>query len=110
MNEGKEPAMEDPFEKLDDPSRSAIPDPTFAETRHRRLEQAMTQHWRTSMTVPTFRTGKICYIEIPITDITQSAEFYRRVFGWHICQRGDGITAFDDRFVVNRVSVYSARR
>jgi len=45
---------------------------------------------------PTYRTGKICYIEIPATDIRQSAEFYQRAFGWQIRQRGDGSTAFDD--------------
>ena len=40
--------------------------------------------------------GKICYIEMPATDIARSAEFYKRVFGWNIRQRGDGHTAFDD--------------
>src|ERR1700690_3807694 len=40
--------------------------------------------------------GKICYIEIPATDIARSAEFYSRVFGWDIRKRGDGATAFDD--------------
>jgi uncharacterized protein len=45
---------------------------------------------------PTRANGKICYIEIPANDIRRSAEFYRRVFGWNIRQRGDGATAFDD--------------
>jgi len=45
---------------------------------------------------PTLANGKICYIEMPATDIARSAEFYRRVFGWHIRRRGDGSTAFDD--------------
>jgi predicted enzyme related to lactoylglutathione lyase len=45
---------------------------------------------------PTFANGKICYIEIPATDIARSSEFYGKVFGWHIRQRGDGSTAFDD--------------
>ncbi len=45
---------------------------------------------------PTYRTGKTCYIEIPATDIRQSAEFYQRAFGWQIRQRGDGSTTFDD--------------
>jgi uncharacterized protein len=45
---------------------------------------------------PTFANGKICYIEIPATDIARSADFYKRVFGWTIRQRGDGSTAFDD--------------
>ena len=46
--------------------------------------------------MPTFANGKICYIEIPATDIASSAEFYRRAFGWKIRKRGDGSTAFDD--------------
>ncbi len=45
---------------------------------------------------PTLANGKICYIEIPAADIARSADFYGRVFGWHIRQRGDGHTAFDD--------------
>jgi predicted enzyme related to lactoylglutathione lyase len=45
---------------------------------------------------PTFANGKVCYIEIPATDIARSAEFYSRVFGWNIRKRGDGSTAFDD--------------
>ena len=44
----------------------------------------------------TSANGKICYIEIPATDIQRSAEFYKKVFGWQIRQRGDGNTAFDD--------------
>jgi uncharacterized protein len=45
---------------------------------------------------PTYGNGKICYIEIPTTDIARSADFYKRVFGWGIRKRGDGSTAFDD--------------
>jgi predicted enzyme related to lactoylglutathione lyase len=45
---------------------------------------------------PTLGNGKICYVEMPATDIARSAEFYRAVFGWSIRQRGDGRTAFDD--------------
>ena len=45
---------------------------------------------------PTSANGKICYIEMPATDIARSADFYRRVFGWNIRKRGDGSTAFDD--------------
>ena len=52
------------------------------------------------MTIPTsspnYRTGKICYLEIPAIDILESAQFYQQVFGWHIRQRNDGSTAFDD--------------
>jgi predicted enzyme related to lactoylglutathione lyase len=45
---------------------------------------------------PTRANGKICYIEIPATDITHSSEFYQRVFGWNIRKRSDGSIAFDD--------------
>jgi len=45
---------------------------------------------------PTIANGKICYVEVPATDVARSAEFYSRVFGWTIRQRGDGATAFDD--------------
>ncbi len=45
---------------------------------------------------PTFANGKICYIEIPAMDIARSADFYKKVFGWNVRQRGDGSTAFDD--------------
>lgn len=45
---------------------------------------------------PTLSNGKICYIEIPATDIQRSAEFYKQVFGWQNRLRGDGSTAFDD--------------
>jgi predicted enzyme related to lactoylglutathione lyase len=45
---------------------------------------------------PTSTNGKICYIEMPTTDIARSAEFYKRVFGWGTRKRGDGSTAFDD--------------
>src|SRR5205814_9953812 len=45
---------------------------------------------------PTYANGKICYIEMPATDINQSATFYQKTFGWKIRQRGDGATAFDD--------------
>ena len=45
---------------------------------------------------PTLGNGKICYLEIPATDITRSADFYGRVFGWRVRKRGDGSTAFDD--------------
>jgi uncharacterized protein len=45
---------------------------------------------------PTLANGKICYIEMPATDIARSSEFYKRVFGWNIWKRGDGSVAFDD--------------
>jgi uncharacterized protein len=45
---------------------------------------------------PTFGNGKICYVEMPATDVKRSADSYQRVFGWNIRKRGDGSTSFDD--------------
>jgi len=45
---------------------------------------------------PRIGNGKICFIQIPTTDIARSADFYKSVFGWSIRQREDGRTAFDD--------------
>lgn len=50
----------------------------------------------TPTSLPNYRTGKICYIEIPAIDIAESAQFYQQVFGWQMRQRSDGSTAFDD--------------
>ncbi|HET7187164.1 MAG TPA: VOC family protein [Gemmatimonadaceae bacterium] len=40
--------------------------------------------------------GKICYVELPTTDVSRSADFYAKVFGWQSRRRGDGALAFDD--------------
>jgi predicted enzyme related to lactoylglutathione lyase len=48
------------------------------------------------MAEPTLGHGKICYIEIPSTDVKRSADFYTNVFGWQTRVRGDGAVAFDD--------------
>src|SRR6516162_8028989 len=45
---------------------------------------------------PKLGNGKICYVELPATDIARSADFYQKVFGWNVRKRGDGSTAFDD--------------
>ncbi|HEX4960852.1 MAG TPA: VOC family protein [Thermoanaerobaculia bacterium] len=45
---------------------------------------------------PTRANGKICYLEIPTTDVDRSVRFYQAVFGWQTRRRGDGATAFDD--------------
>jgi predicted enzyme related to lactoylglutathione lyase len=44
----------------------------------------------------TISNGRICYVEIPSTDVPRSADFYSRAFGWKMRKRGDGATAFDD--------------
>lgn len=46
--------------------------------------------------MPKSVNGKICYLEIPTTDIPRSVDFYTKVFGWKTRKRGDGATAFDD--------------
>jgi predicted enzyme related to lactoylglutathione lyase len=46
--------------------------------------------------MPTFGNGKICYIEIPATDIARSSDFYEKVFGWQVRRRDDGSSGFDD--------------
>ncbi len=51
---------------------------------------------------PTFRNGKIYYIELPSNDINKSSSFYNKVFGWEIRTRDDGSVAFND--TVNEVS------
>jgi predicted enzyme related to lactoylglutathione lyase len=45
---------------------------------------------------PTLSNGKICYIEIPASDINASSSFYKEVFGWQIRRRSDSQIAFDD--------------
>jgi uncharacterized protein len=50
----------------------------------------------------TMGNGKVCYIELPATDVQRSADFYEKTFGWSIRRRGDGNVAFDDG--VNEVS------
>jgi predicted enzyme related to lactoylglutathione lyase len=46
--------------------------------------------------MPDFANGKICYIEIPATNVQASADFYSKVFGWKTRTRSDGSLAFDD--------------
>jgi uncharacterized protein len=46
--------------------------------------------------LPQFRTGKLCYVELPAHDADRSAAFYERIFGWAIRRRADGSVAFDD--------------
>ncbi len=44
----------------------------------------------------TSTNGKICYVEMPATNVEASAAFYRDAFGWRIRTRGGGAIAFDD--------------
>ena len=45
---------------------------------------------------PTFGNGKICYLEIPATDVARSSGFYQRVFGWSLRNNNEGNVSFDD--------------
>ena len=45
---------------------------------------------------PALPNGKICYVELPATDVETSALFYNKVFGWNIRTGTDGRLAFDD--------------
>jgi uncharacterized protein len=45
---------------------------------------------------PIYGNGKICYLEIPATDIKISADFYHHCFGWKIRNNSDGHVSFDD--------------
>jgi hypothetical protein len=45
---------------------------------------------------PKLGHGKICYIEVPATDVATSAAFYESALGWKMRKRGNGTTAFDD--------------
>src|SRR5262245_9958932 len=46
--------------------------------------------------MPNYGHGKICYVEIPATDVASSAAFYQSALGWKTRKRGNGSTAFDD--------------
>jgi len=42
------------------------------------------------------RRPRVCYLEIPATDVHASAAFYERVFGWNIRHRDTDRPGFDD--------------
>jgi Predicted enzyme related to lactoylglutathione lyase len=46
--------------------------------------------------IPTFADGQTCCAEIPAADISASADFYKKVFGWTVRTRDNGSLAFDD--------------
>lgn len=45
---------------------------------------------------PTYGNGKICYIEVPASDIAASAAFFQSVFSWRVRADNAGNTSFDD--------------
>ncbi len=46
--------------------------------------------------MPSSNHGKICYLELPTTDVARSVEFYSSIFGWGMRDHGDGTMSFDD--------------
>ena len=52
--------------------------------------------------LPTFQTGKLCYVEIPARDVHESADFYERAFGWNIRFRDIDRPSFDDTTLLAR--------
>jgi uncharacterized glyoxalase superfamily protein PhnB/predicted enzyme related to lactoylglutathione lyase len=57
--------------------------------------------WGAKVTTTTSRLGllprpRLCYLEVPATDVHQSAAFYEKVFGWNIRQRDGDRPSFDD--------------
>ena len=48
------------------------------------------------MAHPTYGNGKICYLEIPATDVEASSRFYGESFGWKLRKDDSGNVAFDD--------------
>ena len=45
---------------------------------------------------PHYGNGKICYLEIPASNVPASSSFYADVFGWSLREHSDGTLAFDD--------------
>ena len=45
---------------------------------------------------PTLGHGKVCYVDLPATDVEQSSRFYAQLFGWTLRRRHDGAMSFDD--------------
>lgn len=45
---------------------------------------------------PTYGNGKICYIEVPASDIAASTVFFQSVFNWRVRADNAGNTSFDD--------------
>jgi hypothetical protein len=40
--------------------------------------------------------SRLCYLEIPATDVRQSVAFYEKVFGWNILHRDSTHPSFDN--------------
>jgi len=70
-------------------------EPPWQDGRETKRTKGLVQK-RSALMPPTTGNGKICYLEIPTTDIPRSADFYQKAFGWKIRKRGDGASAFDD--------------
>src|SRR5919204_633854 len=53
----------------------------------------MTEHEDQPTAIPDLAPGQLCYLQIPALDITTSARFYERLFGWRVEPPGAGFEA-----------------
>ena len=53
----------------------------------------MTEDEQRSTSIPGLTHGQLCYLQIPARDITTSARFYERVFGWRVAPPESGFEA-----------------
>ncbi len=53
----------------------------------------MTEDEQQSTSIPGLVHGQLCYLQIPAADITTSARFYERVFGWRVGPPESGFEA-----------------
>src|SRR6267143_6422121 len=87
-------------QKFEEESRPPHAIPAYGAPTEKRWRKSQNLHapdaLKGMVMSPTLANGKICYIEMPATDIARSADFYKKVFGWQNRKRGDGSTAFDD--------------
>jgi predicted enzyme related to lactoylglutathione lyase len=71
-----------------------------ADQRAHRVEDAllvaaktMTEDEQQSTSIPGLVHGQLCYLQIPALEITASARFYERVFGWEVDPPDSGFEA-----------------
>lgn len=53
----------------------------------------VTEREHASSSLGALAHGQLCYLQIPARDITQSAEFYMTIFGWHTDPPNSGFEA-----------------
>jgi predicted enzyme related to lactoylglutathione lyase len=53
----------------------------------------MNEREEQATSIPHLAPGQLCYLQIPARDVTASARFYERVFGWRVDPPGTGFEA-----------------